>query len=58
MEPSLRHRRPKGCVSSSPHIQSSLRDEPFARHPHPWVETYGYHQMPICDGQRLVAVYS
>ena len=32
MEPSPHHRPPKGCVSSSPHIPSSLRDERFARH--------------------------
>ncbi len=32
IEPSPHHRPPKGYVSSSPHIPSSLRDERFARH--------------------------
>ena len=36
-----------------PHIQSSLRDEHFLRHPYPWVETHGYHQMSRRDGRHI-----
>jgi len=53
IEPSLRHRAPKGCVSSSPHIQSTLRVESFLCHRHPWVETHGNRPMTLRDGRRL-----
>ena len=53
IEPSPHDWPPKECVLSSPHIQSSLRDEPFTRHRHPWVETHGYHQMSLRDGRPL-----
>jgi hypothetical protein len=33
IERSRHYPPPKGCVSSSPHIPSSLRDERFSRHP-------------------------
>ncbi len=35
--------------TSRPTIQSSLRDEPIARHPNPWVETHGDHRMSLRD---------
>ena len=39
------------CVIDA--IQSSLRDESFLRHPHPWVETHGYRQVSLRDGRHI-----
>jgi hypothetical protein len=53
IEPSPRDRRLNFIRAADPRIPSSLRDESFLCHRHPWVETHGDRQMSLRDGRRL-----